>query len=103
MLAGQIVTANRLADGIVVFFDASRHWVEQLAAAQILADKHATDAALAAAKQDEDRDIVVEPYLIDVVDRNGAPAAKHLREIIRAAGPTIRLDLGKQATAMAGG
>ena len=102
MLSGQIVTANRLADGIVVFLDADLRWVERLAAARVLADKAGAEAALATAKQDEARDIVVEPYLIDVVDRNGAPAAKHLREIIRAAGPTIRLDLGKQAAAVAG-
>ena len=97
MLAGQIVTANRLADGIVVFLDAGQRWVETLCAAEVLADAAGAARALDAAKLDEARDIVVEPYLIDVVDRNGAPAAKHLREVIRAAGPTIRRDLGKQA------
>ena len=103
MLAGQIVTANRLADGIVVFLDPGSHWVETLAAAQVLSDRASAETALTTAKQHEARDIVVEPYLIDVVDRNGAPAAKHLREIIRAAGPTIRRDLGKQAASAAAG
>jgi hypothetical protein len=40
---------------------------------------------------------VVAPYLIDVVIENGLPRAESKREAIRAAGPTVRLDLGKQA------
>ena len=54
-------------------------------------------AALARAKQDEASNIVVDPYAIAVEERNGHLAPKALREAIRAAGPTIRRDLGKQA------
>ena len=97
MMSGQIITANRLNDGIVVFLDPHNRWVEALAQGGVWTDKDSADEALATARKDEARDIVVEPYLIDVVDRNGAVAAKHLREVIRAAGPTIRRDLGKQA------
>lgn len=97
MMSGQIITANRLNDGVVVFLDPQNRWVEALAQGGVWTDKDSAGEALATAKMDEARDIVVEPYLIDVVDRNGAVAAKHLREVIRAAGPTIRRDLGKQA------
>ena len=98
MLTGQIITANRLTDGIVVFLG-PQGWVERLVDGTVLSDKASVATALARAKGDEANDIVVEPYAIDVVDRNGAAAAKHLREVIRAAGPTIRRDLGKQAAA----
>jgi Protein of unknown function (DUF2849) len=103
MLSGQVVTANRLADGIVVFLGDGQRWVEALEAAHLHADATIAAEALAAAKHDEARDIVVEPYLVDVVDRNGVRAAKHLREAIRAAGPTIRRDLGKQALRLGAG
>ena len=93
---GQMITANRLADGVVVFFN-NEAWVETLTSGALFGNADAVAAALTQAKADEARDIVVEPYAIDVIDRNGAPHAKHLREAIRAAGPTIRLDLGKQA------
>jgi predicted nucleic acid-binding protein len=97
MISGQIITANRLSDGVVVFFDPRNRWVERLAAGGVWTDTVSANEALALARQDEARDVVVEAYLIDVVDKNGAVAAKHLREAIRAAGPTIRRDLGKQA------
>ena len=96
MLTGQIITANRLGDGIVVFLGEDG-WVESLISGLVLKDAPAAAAALARAMADEAADIVVEPYAIDVIDKNGAPGAKHLREVIRAAGPTIRRDLGKQA------
>ena len=101
MISGQIITANRLNDGVVVFFDPQNRWVEALAQGGVWTNKDSAAAALAHAQLDEARDVVVDPYLIDVIDKNGAVAAKHLREVIRAAGPTIRRDLGKQAEAAA--
>ena len=40
---------------------------------------------------------VVEPYLFEVALEEGAIVPASVREKIRMAGPTIRLDLGKQA------
>ena len=54
-----------------------------------------------APKQDEANNIVVDPYAIVVEERNGHLAPKALREAIRATGPTIRRDLGKQALGQA--
>ena len=96
MPIGQMITANRLGDGVVVFLN-NANWVETLTQGSLFGNADAVAAALVQAKADEARDVVVEPYAIDVVDRNGTPHAKHLREAIRAAGPTIRRDLGKQA------
>ena len=63
--------------------------------------REATASALKRAKQDETNNIVVEPYAVAVEERNGHIAPKALREAIRAAGPTIRRDLGKQASGLA--
>ena len=41
-------------------------------------------------------------YLIDAERRDGFIRAAHIRERMRTLGPTVRLDLGKQAEGTAG-
>ena len=94
----QIVTANRLIDGIVVFQDEAGGWSEDFARAAVHED---AAAALARAGEDVAASFVVDPYAIEVEQRNGHYAPKSLREAIRAAGPTVRRDLGKQADGLA--
>jgi hypothetical protein len=96
----EVVTANRLIDGIVVF-QAASGWVEDFAQATVYDVAEAGKAALARAKEDEARDVVVEPYAVVVELRSGHYAPKALREFIRASGPTTRPDLGKQAQGQA--
>ncbi len=95
-----VITANRLTDGVVVFQTADG-WSEDFNRAAVCADPQATSSALERAKQDEASNIVVDPYAVTVAERNGHTAPKALREAIRAAGPTIRRDLGKQARGLA--
>jgi hypothetical protein len=96
-----VITANRLADGVVVFQTADDGWSEDFNRAAVWPDKPAAAAALARAKEDETRNLVVEPYEVPVEERNGHIVPKALREAIRAAGPTVRRDLGKQAQGQA--
>ena len=96
-----VITANRLADGVVVFQTADQGWSEDFNRAAVSRDAAATAAALARAKEDELQNLVVEPYTVPVDERNGHVAPKALREAIRAAGPTNRRDLGKQAVGLA--
>ncbi len=96
-----VITANRLTDGIVVFQTLDDSWTEDFNRAAVLPDPEATAGALARAKEDEAKNIVVDPYAIVVEERNGHLTPKALREAIRAAGPTIRRDLGKQALGQA--
>jgi hypothetical protein len=96
-----VITANRLTDGVVVFQTTDESWSEDFNRAAVLPDPEATASALARAKQDEANNIVVEPYAVAVEERNGHFAPKALREAIRATGPTIRRDLGKQALGQA--
>ncbi len=97
----QIVTANRLADGVVVFQDAAGGWVEDFARAAVHADADAVKAALALAGEAVALSLIVDPYAVEVEWRNGHFAPKALREAIRASGPTVRRDLGKQAQGQA--
>ena len=95
----QVLTANRLKDGEVVYLDADGGWVESLQAAHLLPSVAEGEAALAKGLEAE-RDLkVVHAYLFDVTGQGTALKPVKMREIIRAAGPTIRLDLGKQARA----
>ncbi len=96
-----VITANRLTDGVVVFQTADGGWSEDFNRAAVLPDPGATAGALQRAKQDEASNIVVDPYSVTVEERNGHFVPKALREAIRAAGPTNRRDLGKQASGLA--
>ncbi|HXV00583.1 MAG TPA: DUF2849 domain-containing protein [Caulobacteraceae bacterium] len=90
------LTANRLADGEVIFWKAGA-WVERFAEAELFADQAAADAAETRAK-DQVR-LLVDPYLIDVDDADGeGPAPLSYRERLRALGPSNKPDHGKQAT-----
>ncbi|MBX3493143.1 MAG: DUF2849 domain-containing protein [Parvibaculum sp.] len=93
----QALTANRLADGIVVYLTADNRWSESLQDADVIEGKEAGEALLARAQPAIDGNIVVEPYLFEVVREDGNIRAASVRETIRQAGPTVRLDLGKQA------
>ncbi len=96
-----VITANRLEDGVVVFQSGDGAWTEDFKSAAVLADAQATADALGRAKLDEANNLVVDAYAVAVAERHGHFAPKALREAIRAAGPTIRRDLGKQALGLA--
>jgi hypothetical protein len=88
------LTGNRLTDGEVVFWRDGR-WVERFAEADLFADDDlAGEAAEGHAKNQPT--VVVEPYLIDLVESAGLWAPLSYRERIRALGPT-NLHHGKQA------
>jgi hypothetical protein len=92
-----MLTANRLRDGEVVWWK-SGAWVTALTDGDVFADQAAADAALKAADKFVQENIVVNPYLFDVrVDGATIKPVKE-REIIRAAGPTVNLGHGKQAS-----
>ena len=94
----QVVTANRLTDGVVVFVGPEGQWVERLDEAVLWSEAASIAGALERAKADERANIVVEPYAIEVRETSRGVQPAHLREVIRAAGPTVHPDHGKQAS-----
>jgi hypothetical protein len=92
----QILTAHRLRTGDVVYWQ-NGGWTEQLAQADIFPDPTQAEAALGRARQFVTDRLVVNPYLFAVEVGERGPVPVEEREIIRAAGPTVRTDTGKQA------
>jgi len=88
------LTGNRLADGETVFWAKGR-WVERFAEAELLADEATAEGAEADAKAQ--LTVVVDPYLIDVIESEGLWAPLSFRERIRALGPSNHPQHGKQA------
>jgi hypothetical protein len=91
-----MLTSNRLRDGDVLYWKAGQ-WVLTLGEGEIFADPAAAKAALDAANAQLPENKFVAPYLFDVRMENGRVKPVKEREIIRAAGPTVRPDTGKQA------
>lgn len=83
----QIVTANRLIDGRVVFRTAAGAWVEAITAAAVIDVAAATEAVKASAADVEAR-LIVDPYAVDMVESAEGLTPKSMREKIRAGGPT---------------
>lgn len=92
-----VLTANRLRDGDVVYLDSEHTWTGSLEFALALETPEEQDAALVIADADVEARLVLDPYLFPIVKEDDHIRPTEQREIIRAKGPTIRLDLGKQA------
>lgn len=90
----QSIIANRLNDGLVVFFIAPGQWTEQVAAAGVFEAGDAAEQQLALAKADETACLVVDPNLIDVEVTGDGARPTAIREAIRAFGPSaaVRTD-----------
>jgi Protein of unknown function (DUF2849) len=85
----QVVTANRLADGIVVYAGRDGAWATRHSQAKIFASKAEAQAGLLLAQNDAKRNLVVEPVVVEVTDDVSGLRPVTLREEIRALGPTI--------------
>ncbi len=85
----KVITANRLADGLVVYAGRDGSWSERLREAKIFASEAEAGAGLLIAQNDVKRNLVVEPVVVEVVEDAGGLRAVTLREAIRALGPTI--------------
>jgi hypothetical protein len=95
----KILTANRLTDGEAVWFAKDGTWAESIDVSEVIADKDKEGESRLEAEGKEalDNNEVVDVNLIDVDVVDGVIVPQRLREKIRAAGPTNRTDLGKQA------
>lgn len=93
----KILTANRLTDGEAVWFAAGQTWAETIRSADVAVDKESEARLKSIGDAAYANNQVVDVNLIDVDLVCGEIVPSRLRERIRAAGPTNRTDLGKQA------
>lgn len=83
-----VVTANRLADGAVVWLSVEGRWTDTLAGAAVADTSDAVLALLDVANADENVAVGAYPARV-VLSADGVPAPANLRERIRVEGPTI--------------
>jgi len=88
------LSGNLLHDGETVYWRAGQ-WVPRFKDAELFDDDALAEAAEARAKSA--LTVVVDPYLIDVVESDGHWAPLSFRERIRALGPSNHPQHGKQA------
>jgi hypothetical protein len=84
-----VVTANRLADGAVVYRTEAGRWSTELKAAAVVTT--AADATRLLNDAAADITLAVGAYVAPVRVEGGRVAPGNLREIIRSRGPTIRI------------
>lgn len=91
------ITANRLADGRVVFLAPDGVWRDSVDEARLEEDEAGWAALEEAGRAAEAAPHVVEPYLIEAErTADGGVRPTRYRERIRAQGPSVHPDLGKQ-------
>src|SRR5215471_8332201 len=90
----QMIIANRLVDGAVVFLAPGEGWTTAIASGVVIEDEAEAQRLLGAAKQLEARSPVIDPQVIQVRVEDGALRPVEIRELIRAFGPTVRTDPG---------
>ncbi len=88
----KVVTANRLREGDVVYLTDTGRWSVHLNESRISDDAGVLDALMAQAEADVAARLIIGPYLMEVIEVDGILQPISTREIIRAAGPTVRAD-----------
>ena len=85
----KVITANLLATGRVVFLGANGTWVETVGDAIGYIDDATAEDGLAQARRDQDRALIIEPFVTTRGSEHDGRPAMTLRDTIRAFGPTI--------------
>lgn len=96
-MSQQLVVANRLTDGVVVYLTTEGDWSKSIEHGHVASSDADAEALLGIATRAARDQFVVDPYLIDTKEDGGSRRPTRLRERIRAAGPTVRRDLNRQA------
>jgi hypothetical protein len=86
---GKVATANRLSDGAVVFLTPTAVWSTDVDRAVVAVEPQAAAALGEHGRQAEAANHVTGSYVIDVERRDGRVLPLHIRERIRALGPTV--------------
>ncbi len=91
----QMIIANRLHDGLVVFLTPGEGWEPAIAAGTLIDNDADAAKLMAVAKRHEGECQIIDPQLIEVEVKDGKPHPTAIREAIRAFGPTVRTDLAE--------
>jgi hypothetical protein len=89
MSTAQVLTANRLTDGIAVWYDRDGKWNEWIGRSVVATNKEDAERLEAIGKKAYADNEVLDVNLIEVEEIEGQIRPLRLRERIRAEGPTI--------------
>lgn len=89
MSTAQVLTANRLTDGIAVWYDRDGNWNEWIGRSVVANSKHEAESLEAIGKEAYANNEVLDVNLVEVEEVEGQIRPLRLRERIRAEGPTI--------------
>ena len=95
--APKVLTANRLRDGETVYYTARNDWSPYVTEATVATAPEELEALTKVGEAAINANQVIDVNLVNV-NPNGQLSPSHIREIIRATGPTVRLDLNKPVT-----
>jgi hypothetical protein len=101
-MTGKVLTANRVGDGVVVFWSRDDQWAEAINEALVTRTEVEVATLEALAEKSRAGTDVTDVYLFDAMRDGNTVHPDHIRERIRALGPTVRGDLGKQAIGIGG-
>ncbi|MEL7304805.1 MAG: DUF2849 domain-containing protein [Myxococcota bacterium] len=93
-----VATANRLRDGVAVYFTGTS-WSESFLDGEVADDKAAAQDLLERAQRDEVSNLIVAAYLIKVEESDGERRPVDKKERVRLVGPSVRPDLQRTPTA----
>ena len=93
----KVLTANRLPDGIAVWYARTNEWVEDFNKSDVVSDREAIAWLEKVATETLANGQYCDVVLVDVEETVQGPRPLKLRERIRADGPTITPDLGSRA------
>ena len=103
----KVLTANRLSDGIAVWYARSQQfphqWVERVEEASAVNGDEAITALQEVAADTLAKGQHCDVALVDVEDTANGLRPLKLRERIRAMGPTIQIDYGSQTNRFSAG
>jgi hypothetical protein len=88
-----VLTANRLDDGVVVFLDGEGGWSEDIGMALPARTPEEARTLEARGAHDAARNLIVEPYLVEVSEAVGGLTPLRTRERVRIQGPSILADV----------
>ena len=95
-MTDQVLTANRLSDGAVVYLTENGTWSERITESRVAREEQAGATLLADGLDASSGQVADAPYLIDVTADGEDVRPLRYREQIRAFGPSIHPDFGKQ-------
>ncbi len=90
----QMIIANRLTDGRVVFLNNRGGWVNEIASGVVFFGERDAAQRLLEAQRGVEQNVIVDPYIIDIQTRNDRRQPVLVRERIRAFGPSVDAGFG---------